>query len=106
LMVFHMQPDGGVDGIEILHPLGNDLRSGSILPRPQERYWRLFLEPSDKGLIERNAELTVERVEGAAILRIAPGDVDSRYLIGPNVAALVGANELLGLAIDLGAFMR
>lgn len=106
LMVFDMQQDGGVDGIEILQPLGPDLVSGTVPPRAGERYWRLFLQPSDKDAVERNAELVMERSERAATLRIADGDVDARYLIGPCVTALVGTNELRGLTIDLSAFSR
>lgn len=106
LMVFDMQMDGGVDGIEIIQPLGADLISATLPPRPAERYWRLFLEPSDKRLVERDSELALERDDRSAILRIASGDVDSKYLVGPSVTALVGANELRGLAIDLNSFKR
>lgn len=104
LMIFDMQMDGGLDGIEILQPLGPDLRSTTVPPRPAERYWRLFLEPSNKGLIERDSELVMERGDGTVTLRIASGHLDSRYLIGPCITALVGANELRGLAIDITCF--
>jgi hypothetical protein len=51
-VIFDMQSDGGLDGIELLCPLGLDLTSSRAFPRPQETYWRLFLDPSRKDIIE------------------------------------------------------
>jgi hypothetical protein len=106
LMIFDMQEDGGVDAVEILQPLGDDLVTGYVLPRPWEKYWRLFLEPEDKETVERNAILRMERNDSVATLRFVEGTVDSRYLIGPGVTALVGANDLYGISIDLTGLIR
>jgi hypothetical protein len=106
LMIFDMQIDGGVDGIEILQSLGASLATATKPPRPSEKYWRLFLEPIDQRRVEQDSELVLERDEHFATLRVAPGEADSRYLVGPGVVALVGSNMLLGLVIDLRGFVR
>lgn len=106
LIIIDMQLDGGVEGIEILYPLGVDLVSTTLRPRERERYWRLFLAPSDKDLIQQEAIVTGERIGSTATLRFATGDVDSRYLVGPGARALVGANELRGLEFNLAEFER
>jgi hypothetical protein len=106
LMIFDMQEDGGVDAVEISQPLGDDLVTGYVFPRPRERYWRLFLEPEDKKYVERNAILRMERNDNVATLRFVEGTADSRYLIGPGVTALVGANNLYGISIDLTGLQR
>lgn len=38
-VIFDMQSDGEVDGIEIFCPYEMDLTSRRALPRPQETYW-------------------------------------------------------------------
>jgi hypothetical protein len=106
LMIFDMQEDGGVDVVEILHPLGPGLRERRIEPDPKEEYERLFLEPSDKDLVELHAQLEFERAGHLAIFRIAPGTVDKHHLIGPGVNALVGNDELRGISVDLIGLMK
>lgn len=75
LMIFDMQADGGVDVVEILQPLGPGLHERRIAPDPNEEYERLFLEPSDKDLVEQHAQLEFERAGHLAVFRIAPGTV-------------------------------
>jgi hypothetical protein len=43
-------------------------------------------------------------LESCAACAKKGGDVDSKYLLGPGVTALVGANELLGLRIEMVKF--
>lgn len=106
LIDIDMQSDGGVDGIEILQPLGGGLGSITVHPVDPKNYWRLFLEPSDKDVIEKNAIVKMERQQRIVTLRFAPGDIDAKYLIAPGTKALVGANEFRGLEIDLDEFVR
>jgi hypothetical protein len=100
-----MQSDGGLDGIELLCPLGLDLTSSRAFPRPQETYWRLFLDPSRKDIIAPEVEVVFHRLDRFLNVRFKAGDVDSKYLLGPGVTALVGANELLGLRIEMVKFI-
>lgn len=105
LVIFDMQSDGGVDGIEILCPYEMDLTSRRAFPRLQETYWRLFLDPSGKYIMEPDVKLVMQRLDHFLNVRFKAGDVDSKYLLGPGIAALVGANELLGLRIDMVKFI-
>jgi hypothetical protein len=100
-VIFDMQPDGGVDGIEIFCDLGIDLASRREAPRRGEKYCRLFLNPSGKEIFEPEVKLAMQRYNNVLTIRFLNGAVDSRYLLGPGVTALVGANELLGLSIDM-----
>jgi hypothetical protein len=104
-VIFDMQSDGGLDGIELLCPLGLDLTSSRAFPRPQETYWRLFLDPSRKDIIAPEVEVVFHRLDRFLNVRFKAGDVDSKYLLGPGVTALVGANELLGLRIEMVKFI-
>jgi hypothetical protein len=103
-VIFDMQPDGGVDGIEILCDLGIDLASRSEAPRRREKYCRLFLDPSGKEIFEPDVKVVMRRRDNVLTVRFLNGAVDSKYLLGPGVTALVGANELLGLSIDMVTF--
>ena len=105
-LTFDMQSDGGVDGVEILFPLGSGLNSGTGHARPGEKYWRLFLEPNRKDVSEPEVELLMERIEDQVTFRFVRGDIDSKYLIGPGVTALVGDNELKGLSVELLPFRK
>ena len=105
LVIFDMQSDGGVDGIELLCPLGIDLTSRRAFPRLQETYWRLFLDPSGKDVVEPDVKVVVQRLDHFLNVRFMTGDVDSKYLLGPGITALVGANELLGLRIEMVDFI-
>lgn len=92
--------------VEILHPLGPGLRVRRIAADPKEEYERLFLEPSDKDLVEQHAQLEFERAGHLAIFRISPGEVDEHHLIGPGVNVLVGNDELRGISVDLTGLMK
>ena len=101
LVIFDMQADGGVDGIEILCISGIDLSFRSEAPRLKEKFWRLFLDPSGKDVGEPDVKVVMQRRGNTFTVRFLNGAVDSKYLLGPGVTALVGANELLGLSIDM-----
>ena len=105
LVIFDMQPDGGVDGIEISHIFGIDYASRREAPRKGEKYYRLFLDPSGKETGEPDVKLVMQRRGDVLTIRFLNGAVDSKYLLGPGVTALVGANELLGLSIDMIDFI-
>ena len=47
----------------------------------------------------------MQRRNNVLTVRFLNGAVNSKYLLGPGVAALVGANELLGLSIDMIDFI-
>ncbi len=100
LLVFDMQADGGVDSIEILHPVGACFRSGVIRPRRNEKYWRLFLDESASA-----GKLQVNRTGAEVMFWFEECEVDSKYLIGPNTQALVRKNVLVGLSVDLEPLM-
>lgn len=104
-LIFDMQPDGGVDGIELLCPFELDLTSRRAFPRLQETYWKLFLDPSGKDIIAPDVEVVMHRLDRFLNIRFKTGTVDSKYLLGPGITALVGANELLGLRIDMVDFI-
>lgn len=105
LVIFDMQPDGGVDGIEITRIFGIDYASRREAPRKREKYWRLFLDPSGKEVFEPDVKLVTQRRGDVLTIRFLNGAVDSKYLLGPGVTALVGANELLGLNIEMIDFI-
>lgn len=105
LVIFDMQPDGGVDGIEISRILGIDFASRREAPRSREKYWRLFVDPSGKDVGEPDVKVVMQRRDNVLTVRFLNGAVDSKYLLGPGVTALVGANELLGLSIDMIDFI-
>jgi hypothetical protein len=105
LVIFDMQSDGGVDGIEIFCPFGMDLTSRRAFPRPQETYRRLFLDPSGKEIMEPDVKVVMHRLDRFFTVRFKAGDVDSKFLLGPGITALVGANELLGLRIEMIKFI-
>jgi hypothetical protein len=100
-----MQSDGEVDGIEIICPYGMDLSSRRALPRPQETYWSLFLDPSSKYIMGPDVKLVMQRLDRFLNIRFKAGDADTKYLLGPGITALVGANELLGLRIEMVDFI-
>ncbi len=100
-----MQSDGEVDGIEILCPYEMDLTSRRALPRPQETYWRLFLDPSGKEIMAPDVVVVMQRLDRFLNIQFKAGDVDAKYLLGPGITALVGANELLGLKIEMAKFI-
>lgn len=102
VVVLDTQVDGGVDAIEIVYPLGERFTSGSIAPLQGERFWRLYVNPSDKALVEQQAEVSVQLDDDGAIITLIPGDIDSEYKIGPGVRALLGTQELRALRVDLG----
>jgi len=105
LVIFDMQSDGGVDGIEILGLYGMDLTSRRAFPRLRERYRRLFLDPSGKEIMEPDVKVIMQRLDHFLDVRFMTGDVDTKYLLGPGITALVGANELLGLRIEMVDFI-
>lgn len=105
VVIFDMQSDGGVDWIEILHRQPSHLRPATVWARPRERYWRMFLEPSSKETVERDAEVTIDRSGLTVTYRFDEGDPDARYLVGPGAEALVAAgNRLIGISVDLTPF--
>lgn len=103
-VIFDMQPDGGLDGIEIFCDLGIDLASRREAPRRREKYCRLFLNPSGNEIFDPGVKVVMQRRDNVLTVRFLNGAVDSKYLLGPGVAALVGANELLGLKIEMVKF--
>lgn len=105
-LIFDMQDDGGVDSVEIPRSLVPGLVDRDIIPDPKEKYWRMFLELSDRHLVERHAQLEFERVGNLAIFKISSGAVEKNYLIGPGVNAMVGDGELRGISIDLTGLME
>ena len=104
LVIFDMQSDGGVDGIEIFCPYEMRSVSRRALPRPQETYWKLFLDPSAKEIMTPDVEVVMNRLDRFLNIRFKDGSVDAKYLLGPGVTALVGTNELLGLRIEMVQF--
>jgi hypothetical protein len=102
---FDMQPDGGVDGIEIFCDFGIDLTFRREAPRLKEKYCRLFLDPRGNETEQPDVKVVMQRRDNALAIRFLNGAVDSKYLLGPGVTALVGANELLGLSIDMVKFI-
>ena len=104
LVIFDMQSDGGVDGIEILCPYGMGSVSRRAIPRLRETHWRLFLDPSGKEILAPNVEVIMHRLDRFLNIRFKDGSVDAKYLLGPGVTALAGANELLGLRIEMVKF--
>lgn len=104
-VIFDMQSDGGVDGIEILCPYEMDLSSRRAFPRLQETFWRLFLDPNKKEIMEPDVKFVRQRPDRFLNIQFKGGDVDAKYLLGPGVTALVGANELLGLRIEMVQFV-
>ncbi len=104
-VIFDMQSDGGVDGIEILCPFWTDLTSRRARPRLQEQFWRLFLNPSGKEINAPNVKVVMRRLGRFATIQFKIGDVNTKYLLGPGIMALVGANELLGLEIEMVKFI-
>jgi hypothetical protein len=78
--------------------------SRRALPRPQETYWKLFLDPSAKEIMTPSVEVVMHRLDRFLNIRFKEGSVDAKYLLGPGVTALVGANELLGLRIEMVKF--
>ena len=105
LAIFDMQLDGRVDGIEILCPLGMDLSATKAFPRAREKYWKLILDPSGKDIIAPDVEVVMHRLDRFLNIRFKDGNVDAKYLLGPGVTALVGAEELLGLQIEMVDFI-
>lgn len=102
-LIIDMQPDGGVDGIEILRR-PDKLRTATQVARPTERYWRIFLEASSKELVEREANVAVKQSGLQVTYLFDERTVDSTYLIGPGVHALVAKNNFVGLSVDLTPF--
>jgi hypothetical protein len=96
LVIFDMQPDGGVDGIEILCVFGIDLSSRREAPRTQEKYWRLFLDPSMEDVSEPDVEVVMHRLDNFFIVRFKTGDVDSKYLLGPALRLSSAQMNCLG----------
>jgi hypothetical protein len=82
-----------------------DLSSKRALPRLQETYWRLFLDPSGKYIMGPDVKVAMQRLDCFLNIRFKTGDVDTKYLLGPGITALVGANELLGLRIEMVKFI-
>lgn len=105
-MLFDMQADGGVDGVEIFVSPDYGFKPNFVYDDLEESYWRLFLALGDFSAIEESGVVQWERAGNSAILRIDSGDVDARYLIGPGAMALVGANCLQGFEVDLLPFLE
>jgi hypothetical protein len=58
-----------------------------------------------KKFFEPDVKLVTQRRGDVLTIRFLNGAVDSKYLLGPGVTALVGANELLGLNIEMIDFI-
>jgi hypothetical protein len=104
-MEFDLQEDGGVDRIELWEKLGGGLNPRIIRPRANENYVRLFIEPGERSLGNPNTGFTCMRIDEVARLRFTRGGIEREYLIGPGVTALVGADNLRGIDVDLRSFM-
>lgn len=107
LLIFDMQDDGGLDGIEIIQRIDPDIATGYVFPRwDEEEYWRLFLEPSHHDVGEPEVTVTMAWVDYVLTYRWSNRTVDKTYLLGPGVTAFVGAGQLLGFQTDITSLAK
>lgn len=105
LIVFDMQEDGGLDGIEIFYKLPTRYRSKRKRPFPfGEKYCRIILHPNRTGVYGPDVTPIVTWQRDILRFIIKNETPDERCKIGPDVVALLSKSKLIGIEIDLSSF--